>query len=388
MNTILAFNFVLTLVAMNKNLRFFQLLFFFVASAAMARQSDGERSIREELWFFNTETSRFEPSFKATTPDKRLVGFYIGLSGDDLHMLKICAPVGTAIWVDMQLVIGKTAEPCFNVDLADWRSTFAKDSVFVLMRKDTDLIATTSVSTLASGSIDALADQRLVPRSRFTDRKDQFILLFTIAFFGITGFFRLQFPRIFRSVVDLNKILSLRVRDEMVSGFRLFSMPSVTIHILVSILGGFFLAIDRASGSESAFSANMSLWDYMGDWAVFSLLLLGFLLAKRFITQIFGEIFQMRSAIYLQVFEFLRSIFILLTVALLMYVAFFYISVGVADWFIRHMPAFTIAFVFFALLLMFYKLAFETRYQKLHLFSYLCATEILPALILLKWMFF
>jgi hypothetical protein len=285
-------------------------------------------------------------------------------------------------------VIGKTAEPCFNVDLTDWRSNYGKDSVFVLLRKEADLIATTSVSTMSSVGVDAMDDQRLVPRSRFTNRKDQFILLFTIAFFGITGFFRLQFPRIFRSVVDLNKILSLRVRDEMVSGFRLFSMPSVTIHILVSILGGFFLAIDRSSVTEGMFSANMSLWDYLGDWAVFSSLLLGFLLAKRFITQIFGEIFQMRSAIYLQVFEFLRSIFILLAVALLVYVAFFYLSVGVANWFIAHMPVFTIAFVSLALLLMFYKLAFETRYQKLHLFSYLCATEILPALLLLKWMFF
>lgn len=386
MNTILALNFVHLCVTMKNTLRFFQLLLLLVTTPVMGRQTDGERSIREELWFFDMETNRFEPSFQATAPDERLVGFYIGLGSDNLHLLKICSPVGTAVWVDMQLVIGKTADPCFSIDVADWRSSFGKDSVFVLLRNDAGLKAATTISTLPQGSTDVMADQ-LLPKSRLTNRKDQFILLFTIAFFGITGFFRLQFPRIFRSLIDLNKILSLRVRDEMVSGFRLFSMPSVTIHILVSILGGFFLAIDRSSTAVQ-FSANMNLWHYLGDWAVFSLLLLGFLLAKRFIIQVFGEVFQMRSAIYLQVFEFLRSLFILLSFALLLYVAFFYLSSAVADWFIAHMPAFTIAFVFLALLLMFYKLAFETRYQKLHLFSYLCATEILPALLLLKWMFF
>ncbi|MEQ9101450.1 MAG: DUF4271 domain-containing protein [Imperialibacter sp.] len=370
------------------NYRYLLLLFsFFVLCEATAQDGGATRRIQEERWFYSTESNSFEPSFKVTSPDPALVGFYIQLNGDYLHFLRICAPIGTAVWVDSQLTLGETQEDCFQLDLAEWRSKFAKDSVFVVLHKQTGLLSSSDITAIAHGASGVTSDKVIVPVKRSVDKREHFILLFTIAFFVTTGFFRLQFSRIFRSFIDLNRVLSFRVRDEMVSGFRLLSTPSITIHILVSMLAAFFLTIGQSYLSPEVLSAP-TLSNYISEWAVYALLILAFLLSKRFLIQIFGEVFQMRGAIYLQVFEYLRTIFILLSIALFVYVLFFYLFGTASQWLISNMAGFAIAFLISVMLLMFYKLAFETRYQKLHLFSYLCATEILPAILLIKWMFF
>ncbi|MEQ8684334.1 MAG: DUF4271 domain-containing protein [Imperialibacter sp.] len=370
------------------NYRYLLLLFsFFVLCEATAQDGGATRRIQEERWFYSTESNSFEPSFKVTSPDPALVGFYIQLNGDYLHFLRICAPIGTAVWVDSQLTLGETQEDCFQLDLAEWRSKFAKDSVFVVLHKQTGLLFSSDITAIAHGASGVTNDNVIVPVKRSVDKREHFILLFTIAFFVTTGFFRLQFSRIFRSFIDLNRVLSFRVRDEMVSGFRLLSTSSITIHILVSMLAAFFLTIGQSYLSPEVLSAP-TLSNYISEWAVYALLILAFLLSKRFLIQIFGEVFQMRGAIYLQVFEYLRTIFILLSIALFVYVLFFYLFGTASQWLISNMAGFAIAFLISVMLLMFYKLAFETRYQKLHLFSYLCATEILPAILLIKWMFF
>lgn len=363
------------------------LLCFFGLSKASAQESGATRRILEERWFYSTESNSFEPSFKATLPDPALVGFYIQLNGDYLHFLRICAPIGTAVWVDTQLILGETQEDCFQLDLGEWRSKFARDSVFVVLHKDTGLLSSADITAIAHGESSGTNDKVILPVKRSIDKRDHFILLFTIAFLVTTGFFRLQFSRIFRSFIDLNRVLSFRVRDEMVSGFRLLSTPSITIHMLVSMLAAFFLTIGQSYlSTEAAIAPTLS--NYISEWVVYALLIMAFLLSKRFLIQIFGEIFQMRGAIYLQVFEYLRTIFILLSIALFVYVLFFYLFGTASQWLISNMAGFAIAFLISVMLLMFYKLAFETRYQKLHLFSYLCATEILPAILLIKWMFF
>jgi len=372
---------------MSKSLFLFFTVSLISLSEMLAQDFWTSRAIEEERWFYNTESGSFQPSFEVTDPDPSLIGFYVELSSDYLHFLRMCAPTGTAIWVDTQLMVGSTEDNCVEFDLLEWRSRFASDSVFVLLHKQGDLISTTSLSTVAYVEESGTASQTILPLKRSIDKKDHFVLLFAMLFFIGAGFFRLQFPRIFRSFVDLNRVLSFRVRDEMVSGFRLLSTPSVTIHLLVSMLAGFFLCVGKLY-LEKDQAGGLTLGHYILEWADFSVLILAFLLVKRLLIQIFGAIFQMRGAIYLQVFEYLRSVFILLGVALFVYITFFYLFGGASQWLINNMAFFAFSFLLLAILLMFYKLAFETRYQKLHLFSYLCATEILPAILLLKLMFF
>ncbi|MEQ8811080.1 MAG: hypothetical protein RIE59_18565, partial [Imperialibacter sp.] len=175
------------------NYRYLLLLFsFFVLCEATAQDGGATRRIQEERWFYSTESNSFEPSFKVTSPDPALVGFYIQLNGDYLHFLRICAPIGTAVWVDSQLTLGETQEDCFQLDLAEWRSKFAKDSVFVVLHKQTGLLSSSDITAIAHGASGVTSDKVIVPVKRSVDKREHFILLFTIAFFVTTGFFRLQ----------------------------------------------------------------------------------------------------------------------------------------------------------------------------------------------------
>ncbi len=349
------------------------------------QESRAVTGIEEELWYYDKAAAAFLPYFESQTPDPNLLAFYLRLKGEEDKVLKICGPAGMAIWVGQQLIIAQTGSECYEAALSDWRRQFGRDSVFVTLHAPTNIIDHASVS-LVSSRLLSLSATDLTPGRRSSNAQSQFLFLFAFIFLAIISVYRHQFPRIFRSFLDVSRMLSTRGRDDLVAGFRLLSAPSLVSHALVSLLSGFFLCLFYFKSSPA--EASPTLLQYFERWLLFSLMMLAFFLGKRLLIQVFGAIFKLSGATYTQVYEYLRGGFLLLSVGLFIFLPFFYLNSAVSAWLLNNLPLLAAVFTCLIILLLFYKLAFETRYQKLHLFSYLCATETLPAILLLKWMFF
>ncbi len=370
---------------MTKHLWAFIFCILFLHLFAQGRQAGELSTITGELWYFDPESDSFQPSFRVATPDPTLLGFYADLNTDNPEVVRICIPQGTSVWANNQLIISETLEDCITAELSEWRRDLGVDSVFIVLHHKAGILASARINRALKAETSVADEIILKPLPRTKSSIDQFVLTFIIIFLAILGFFRLQFVRIFRSFTNLNRVLSFGVRDETVSGFRLLSGQSVTIHLLVSVLIGFFIVLySQSFQTESATSATHVTRLY--EWLLYSVAILFFLMIKRVVIQLFGSMFQLRGAMYLQVFEYLRSIFLFFSAALVLYVLAFYLWSPASIWIVNHLFGIAVGCISFTLLLVFYKLAFETRYQKLHLFSYLCATEILPAILLLKWM--
>lgn len=357
----------------------------FLHPIAQGRQTGELGSIKEELWYFDPESGSFQPSFKVAVPDQALLGFYADLDTDNPEVVLICVPRGTSVWANNQLIISETFEDCITADLSEWRKDLGVDSVFFVLHHTAGVLASAKINHALKADTSVKDEVILNPLPRAKSSIDQFVLVFIIIFLALLGFFRLQFVRMFRSFTNVNRVLSFGVRDETISGFRLLSGQSVTIHLLVSVMIGFFFAL-YAQSYQTGVATSTTMVAKLYEWLLYSGAILLFFLIKRLITQLFGSVFQLKGAIYLQVFEFLRSIFLFFSAGLLLYVLAFYLWPPASIWIIDHLFGISAWFVSLSIVLVFYKLAFETRYQKLHLFSYLCATEILPAVLLLKWM--
>lgn len=359
-----------------------------ICCADLHAQQDASTIVKlgEELWYYDTKASAFVPSFESAKPDPHFLGFYIGLREDEGKILRICGPEETTVWVQNRLMAGSLGGACAEIDVAIWREQFAADSVFVTLHSQLPLPGQTSVEIVSAGYL-TVSDNTIEPVSRPANPQRQFLIIFALIFLGIMSAYRRQFPRIFKSFLDLNRMMSFRSRDDLVTSFRLLSTPSIVSHVLVSLISGFFLCIFYLENAKAP-GSHFSLADYFERWLVFSSLMLAFFLGKRLLIQIFGNVFRLSGAIYLQVFEYLRAGFLLLCIGLCVLLPLFYLNSGVSGWFLGKLPVFAALFTVLVILLLFYKLAFETPYQKLHLFSYLCATETVPAILLLKWVFF
>jgi len=369
---------------MRKHLWPFIFVISFLHLTAQGRQAIELGIIKEELWYFDPELSSFRPSFKVAAPDQTLLGFYADLNTDNPEVVRICIPRGTSVWANNQLIISETFEDCITADLSEWRKDLGIDSVFIVLHHQPGILESARINRALKADTSVADTIILMPLYRTRSSIDQFVLTFIIFFLAILGFFRLQFVRIFRSFTNLNRVLSFGVRDETVSGFRLLSAQSITIHLLVSMLIGFFIVLYTQSYQTEG-ATFVTIVTRLYEWLLYSGAILFFLLTKRLVIQLFGSVFQLRGAVYVQVFEYLRSIFLFFSAALVLYVLAFYLWAPASIWIINHLFGISVWFVSLTLLLVFYKLAFETRYQKLLLFSYLCATEILPAILLLKW---
>lgn len=359
----------------------------FSHAPGVAQEAQSVRDFEEELWYFDQEQAGFVPYFESEKPDPRLLGFFVSLKADEENSLRVCSPSGTAIWVENKLFVGEVPAECYENSLANWRKEFGKDSVFVTLHSSQDIIDKTTVF-LVSSQYSTATSGGIEPLSRSSNVRGQFLVLFTFLFLTIISVYRQQFPRAFRAFLDLGRMLSIRGRDDLVTGFRLLTTPSIVSHVLVSLLSGFFLCLFYFKEDIVQPLNSPSLQQYFERWLIFSAITLGFLLVKRLLIQFFGGIFKISGSTYLQVFEYLRAGFLLLSIGFCLFLPLFYLDYEVSAWLLNNMPVFAGVFTLVIIVLLFYKLAFETRYQKLHLFSYLCATETLPAILLLKWVFF
>jgi hypothetical protein len=194
-------------------------------------------------------------------------------------------------------------------------------------------------------------------------------------------------PKLASDYFSVVKILSLRDADDSQATARLTSTTNVQFYVTCSLLLGYYLLIlfhhlPNHYALPVRFQAN-SFGTAFWQWIKLSSIILAFFLLK--ITLIFAltRLFGMRGMARVHFFNWVR----------LMLIVFGSCTVIVFLYFINHGQQTTFFVVFLSLvsvtligwaLLAFLKLNGKSEHSLFHLFSYICATEIIPLLITVK----
>jgi hypothetical protein len=191
-------------------------------------------------------------------------------------------------------------------------------------------------------------------------------------------------PKLASDYFSVNKILSLRDADDSQATARLTSTTNIQFYICCSLLLGYYLLIlfhhlPNHYALPPRFQSN-SFGTAFWQWIKLSSIVLCFFLLK--ITLIFAltRLFGMRGMARVHFFNWVR----------LMLIVFGSCTIIVFLYFINHGQQTTFFVVFLSLvsvaligwvLLAFLKLNGKSEHSLFHLFSYICATEIIPLLI-------
>ncbi|MBY0435682.1 MAG: DUF4271 domain-containing protein [Cyclobacteriaceae bacterium] len=237
----------------------------------------------------------------------------------------------------------------------------------------------------------SLADN---PLNSLAPRPPSFFLNFSVLASAIIIIFLLLLfrtnPQLTLDYFSFAKVFSVRERNENLLASRITSSVNLLFYLFCALLTGLLLTtVFYIAGPYFTVSDDIvitSLGQAFGIWALLSLAILLLLALKLVIVSLFSALFNFRETVSFQFFNFLR--FVLFTAVMMALLSLVYFI------FKGNNPLFYQRIMIAALMLMsvgpvmvLVKLLARAPFSLFHLFSYLCASEIIPLVVIIKVFF-
>lgn len=302
-------------------------------------------------------------------------GAYLRLKSDKPYFVFVNGKVSGEFRGDVVLSIDSLARKVYSQGY--WIAIHQKN----INERDltTEIISKQRPSVVAT-------DTQIKPHSDFRDfvviSGLIIILLFLLAL-------RLN-PKLAADYFSASRIFSAREAEDSQSSARLTSSSNVQFYILCSLLIGFYLLIILRNlppqyALPIRFHAS-GFWMMWWQWLKLSTIIFYVFLLKIVIIFSLTRLFGMRGMARFHFFNWIRLLLVVFgtaTIILFMY----FISRGDSSDFFVILLFLVIAALIAWIVVAFFKLSGRSEHSMFHLFSYICATEIIPLLITVKVLF-
>jgi hypothetical protein len=198
-------------------------------------------------------------------------------------------------------------------------------------------------------------------------------------------------PKLAADYFSVTRIFSMREGDDSQAYSRIASSTNILFYAYCSLMLGYFLMIVLhflpAQYSVALFFQASNFWLAIVGWLEISLIVLGIFFLKIVLVYVMSYIFGMREIGGIHFFNWVRlllGVFGLLTVVVFLYFAVHGHSETFYSFFLGAM-AWTLAGWTILIIL---KLQRQLSHSMFHLFSYICATELIPFLITIKVLYY
>lgn len=220
--------------------------------------------------------------------------------------------------------------------------------------------------------------------------KDFVILASFILMAFMVVLFRVN-PRLTFDYLNVVKVFSVQERDDAIVAGRIGSSVNLFFFALVSFLFSlllmiiFYVAPDQVRlAGDFVFQSTPQAFFI---WLLLSFIVFLILIAKLVLIATFSLLFNLKSSVRFQFFNFIRLLFVTTLVMGLVAIVYFILHSQNPALFYNLLILGSF-FVIMGTIFLFLKLLTRTAFPVFHLFSYLCATEIIPLMVLGKVILF
>ncbi len=242
-------------------------------------------------------------------------------------------------------------------------------------------------SVLVSGERPVVAETADVerPRTYFHDFAISGIIFLFILLIVIT-----QLTKVPLSFFFARRMFSSHESEEVQLYTRIASTTNILFYVFTSLIIAFYLMIVfRFTGDRLVTGLNYSSDTYFGTilkWGKLSTVLLIAFFVKIGLILLFSYTFGMREYLGFQVVNWMRLMMVVLGVLTVVLVVYFLWG-GISEWVYVAFLWGLIGTLSAWLIIFFAKVARRPGFSLFHIFSYLCATEVIPLLISVKLLF-
>lgn len=295
--------------------------------------------------------------------------------------IRICNDEEVFVWVNGRLVMN--AQGCTLVDSKDLFSKVQSDTLFVSFTTNREF-SNFRCELVKIEEFQVIKDNLLLARlTRNPFTEFTIISLITIlVFFGIwIGYYPSRVSYILEKTFTFNTNTYEFINTSFLSGSSL-----IAAGVLSLSLGFLGVYLNELLGLY-IFEKNQNIEEFLWSWFQLTFSVFAFLILKRFLIDILSGLFQFKGLKNYQMFDFINfNLLFFMPVAILVAIDFVFFS-SVNSWIsVSSLVVFPMVLIFFQVWIAF-KFVNHTPRRKLIIISYLCATEIIPAIFLLSWFF-
>lgn len=197
-------------------------------------------------------------------------------------------------------------------------------------------------------------------------------------------------PKLTSDYFSVSRIFSLREGEDAQSNARLASSSNLQFYIICSLLLGFYMMIVIYHLPDEyvlpLYFKGSTFWTTVWQWIRISTIILGIFFIKILLVFSLTRLFGLKGLARIHFFNWIRLLFIVFGASSIILFVYFILRGHSAVFFVSFLTLLVgtlAAWVFIAFL----KLNGKTEHSMFHLFSYICATEIIPLLITIKVLF-
>ncbi|MCE2995675.1 MAG: DUF4271 domain-containing protein [Cyclobacteriaceae bacterium] len=298
------------------------------------------------------------------------------------RLLQIDSRHRFSLYVNNQLVVQKKGDVRISVD--SLRSKFTPP-LFCAVFSDA------GVHHLQTHVSDRVSERDLELLKRSDSYFLDFTIIATLMLIACFAIFWRTNPALTLDYLNVNKLFSFQDKDESKFTLRIAS----SVNLLIYLFGSFFLALVllvafRLAGNQFWLSQRFQVHatsQAFAQWLWLSSIIFLLFLLKLIWLAMLTALFGFRDTVSFQFFNFIRMVLLAVLAIAFLCVIFYAFKVQQSSYF--ETLIYILSGIFVAgTLIIYFKLLSRMPFHFFHLFSYLCASEIIPLLVLMKVFFY
>ncbi len=377
-------NFVLQMTKPTPILIFLCFLLGSLFSKGAIAEHDLEIDLRD-AWLIYDGDYRAVPT--DTEFDEKVIYLEIDLEKHTNSFLRVTSPTVFSIFINGTLSINKAKKVALSLDSI--REKMGSSSVLLAIYQQGGVSAKRLQTTLVAQR-DAGTNEPVIIARAATYIRD-FVVLGVLVILVFLILIIAQNPKLAADYFSIRKLFAAPGRQDKVSDNRTTSSSNILFQAFCSLLGGFLMTILftylKDQYTIATLFVHTTMWGSILIWLILSAVILGIFFLKQVIIYLFAYLFGIEELSVTHYFNLMRLFFWTLGLS----------AAGVSMYLIAHGQQvgvfeniyFLIGWVLgFWVVLIFFKLSRRVGFSMFHLFSYLCATEIIPLIITIKVLYY
>ena len=326
------------------------------------------------------DTDAFGELYPVTSLEEvKQAGFFV--NGIPEGTMKVCSAEELFIWVNGKLL--DVINGCSFFEPEDFFKHGQSDTIFVSFSSENSL-ADLTCELVVFEELLVIKDQVSLSRNVRSEFKE-FTIIALLTLLLLIGIIISAYPSRIAYLVEKSFTLKASAYEFINTGF--FTGVSMYVLSFYSLALAFVGKYLDTLLSYGLFGESTTLSEFIITWLQVALGVFLLFILKWVVISVVAGLFRFRDLKNFQLFDFLNFNLVLLIPALLFLVIDFILNNASQSWissgFMMLFPIMLILFVIWFTL----KFVNNSPRKKLSIISYLCATEIIPVIILLGWFF-
>lgn len=355
------------------------------------------KDLKRTLLIYSASEKNYVPHPHNTPVRGNVISVNLNIEEFTGNTLFICGQPNTALFIDQKIVASQNDDKCISLAVDSLFEVYGEDSdkksLFIsVYHKDLDIdeLEFTIVKKLSNKEIAQLENEKeLSAISRSISPFRNFFIIGLFLIMACIAMIKGAYPKIFSEFYSVGKIFTFRWREDSLIANRPINTVNLLFLSVYSLLTAFIVVVlwfeTDSAPQRLGFVDFSNFSSSFFSWISIAVLVFILMILKYFLIYVSSSLLGFKDLISFHFLDFIRIsqifmilVLVVISLSMVSFHDFIEPSSGIFSYLVFSVIVLTTTLLFF-------KLLSSTNYRNMHLFSYLCTTEILPLIISIKF---